>query len=239
MKPTFEDFEREVVELQGQITKSYKKYETDDRGLISDGIVNLREYYDSDLKIMWILKEPYDEGDNTGGWWSLTNAIGKEPNKFVLGGSRSTWQPIVYATYGIHNNVLNYSDMGYIRNNHEMMNILKKIAFINIQKMPAGTRTYYNNIQSAYKSNKEILLTQIKTYNPDIIIGGSVMYLFSGDLDFRKEKMGATDSNEYWIQNGKLFIAAYHPAQTTTTRDVYVDDLLFAVRKYKESCKTI
>ena len=65
--------------------------------------------------------------------------------------------------------------------------ILRNIAFVNVQKLPAKTRTSDAALKNAYQKNKEILLEQIATYRPDIIIGGKTLHLFKDDLRITKE----------------------------------------------------
>ena len=236
MRTNFADFQKEVDELDEYIKSYYKKYETDNRELISDGLVNVLEYYKSENKIMWILKEPYDEGDNTGGGWSLTGEIDRIPEQFVLHSSKGTWQPIVYVSYALQNNKANYSDMYWISNDHNMMNALKKIAYINVQKMPAEKTTNYTNIDNAYKKHKDILLKQIVVYAPNIIIGAGTLNLFLNDLGLENEGYKTeSGSIEYWIKDSKIYIWAYHPGQHAKTWSVYINDILSAVKQLKDN----
>jgi hypothetical protein len=68
-----------------------------------------------------------------------------------------------------------------------MAKIVRNIAAINVKKLPGFTSTYdYQSICEAYFNHKDILLKQIMTYNPDIIIGGSTLQLFFDDLGIRQ-----------------------------------------------------
>jgi len=62
-----------INEYVHKFYKSTKKSEP-----ITDGIVNIEKYSKSKYRICWVLKEPYDEGDGTGGGWSLTDALAAE-----------------------------------------------------------------------------------------------------------------------------------------------------------------
>jgi ABC-type Fe3+-hydroxamate transport system substrate-binding protein len=75
-----------------------------------------------------------------------------------------------------------YDDMDDIEKLPDMAHVLRKTAFMNVQKFPAGTTTNNRDIEKASKEHKEILLEQIATYKPDIIIGGNTISYFIEDL---------------------------------------------------------
>lgn len=231
------NLDRHCKEIEELICKNY----LDEHGQcepIVDGIVSIEKYLQSKFKILWILKEPYDDVENdlpSGGGWHFANDF-LAPDGFYqrIGQSRGTWHPIIYATYGILNEFLPYNSMDYIRDNESMAEIVRNITFINVQKLPGFTRTYdYGRIWSAYNKNKNVLLKQIATYNPDIIIGGATLPLFFDDLGIR-DILKNNGSVDYAINDKKLFIHAYHPAQTQVTRDRYVDDIINTVKLWSE-----
>jgi hypothetical protein len=205
---------------------------------IVDGIVNIEKYLTSKLKILWVLKEPYDDEEDgfpSGGGWHFGNDF-LAPDGFYkrMGRSRTTWQPIIYVSYGLLNNFMEYDSMDYIRNNQGMTEIVRNIAVINVKKLPGFTRTYdYGTIWTAYNKHKSTLLKQLETYNPNIIIGGSTMQLFYEDLGIKKEEIKKYGCVDYAILNSKLFISAYHPAQTQVTRNAYVDDIIQLAKTFE------
>lgn len=206
---------------------------------IIDGIVNIEKYIASTFQILWILKEPYDDEEDglaSGGGWHFADDFLAPAGFYTrMGRSRSTWQPIVYVSYGLLNGCLNYDDMDYIRNNQSMTEIVRQIAVINVKKLPGFTRTNdFGPISAAYHKHQELLHKQIAIYNPNIIIGGSTLHLFYQRFGLQKEDEKAFGCVEYYEKDGKLFIAAYHPAQTTVTRDRYVDDIINLVRIWAE-----
>jgi hypothetical protein len=214
--------------------------ESDNCEPIIDGIVNIEKFIQSKLKILWILKEPYDNEQNgiaTGGGWHFANDF-LAPDGFYkrMGRSRNTWHPIIYVSYGILNNFLLWDDMDYIKNNQTMADIVRNIAVINVKKLPGFKRTYdFGPIRNAYNNNKELLHKQISTYNPDIIIGGSTLNLFYNELGINKakdeKKFGCV---EYIDKNSKLYISAYHPAQTQVTRECYINDIINLVKMWSD-----
>lgn len=198
---------------------------------IYDGIFDAKEYLlPTSPRIMWILKEPYDDfdekGNPKGGGWKLfsdddfVNTVWK--NK--------TFQVVTYITYGILNHK-KWDDMPWIRDKKEMMNVLKRIAYINISKMP-GDKRLKCNLSEAYQTWKEIILKQIKVYNPQILIFGNTFHLVKDDLigedvepEIKEEVQNGVYLHVYEIENKKIF-DAYHPNQSRIKRQKYVDSII-------------
>ena len=228
------EFEEKVKELDRDIISHYEPFEVEEeRKIITDGVVDEQEYYKSGVKILWILKEAYDKDNDGECRWSLSKKIGMDDFLKDVGGVKTTWYPIIYATYGILHGFMSYEDMDDIEKRPEMDHILRKIAFMNVQKFPAGTTTNNSDIQKAYKEHSEILLQQIATYKPDIIIGGNTLSYFIQDLgltDAHKDY----DENYFWIKDNQLFIHAGHPSQRGSAEDKenYVDDIVRVAKKF-------
>lgn len=80
---------------------------TDDLWPLPDGVFNIEGYCQSSPRIMWILKQPYDdmkEGKPHGGGWEVYGAFNND-DAF----KNTTWQPIIYSLFGIRNHKL-YGD---------------------------------------------------------------------------------------------------------------------------------
>lgn len=204
---------------------------------IPDGIVNIDKYLSSKYKILWVLKEPYDDfevGVPAGGGWHFAKDFLNSPDfRVKMGRSRATWQPIIYTTYGILNDFLLWNEMPYIREKPEMMDIIHSVAVINIRKLPGGTRTIdFQTIAAAYNECKEVILKQIEIYNPDIIIGASTLSLLFDDLKITEKEIENFGSVQVVNKNNRLFINAYHPAQTTINRERYVNDIINSAKNW-------
>ena len=67
---------------------------------IPDGIYDAEKYLSTTPRILWILKEPYDdfteEGKPYGGGWPLYAAYDNYD-----AWKNPTWQPMIYISYGI------------------------------------------------------------------------------------------------------------------------------------------
>lgn len=200
---------------------------------ILDGIVNLEEYFKSGIKILWILKEPYDKNDEGAYEWYLNKLLNDTSKVPTLGGLKTTWYPIVYTSYAILNGFQFYNDLEYIDKDPTMLEIFKKIAVINVQKFPARTTSNNREISAAYKAHSHILLEQIKTYNPDIVIGGNTMGNFIEDLGLNNKNKGY-DEYDYWFKEKKLYIHAGHPAvrRGYEAKEAYVNDIVRIAKKH-------
>jgi hypothetical protein len=231
MNVILEQFQKEVSALNADIKEHFQKFETAQRELITDGIVNIKEYYDSPIKIMWLLKEPYCDKKNGGGGWSMTaglntnRALGKKKD------SPGTWHPIIYCSYGILHNYMKFEEIPKIKSNTNVSLILRQIAFVNVQKLPAKTITSDTSLKKSYKEHKEILLKQISTYRPHIIIGG-------GTLDLLKDDLKIETENElefgHFFKGKQLFINTLHPTQRKIKRNEYINKVIARAESFKK-----
>lgn len=217
MKRSIQDFKGKISALDLEIKNHYDSYGIKDGEFLYDGIINIDEYYNSPLKILWILKEPYSGGGRT-----MLNDLNLNRAEGNKKDSHTTWHPIIYVAHGILNNFEQFDSMPKIQDDKTISKALRKIAFINIQKTPAATRTNPNDISQAYDRHKEILLKQLEVYNPNIIIGANTLHLFVKDLKLKQENK----FKHHWTKEGTLYIKTYHPAQTVLKRDDYVNRII-------------
>ena len=224
---TVSEMEREEELIEEYIYKFYDKSDEDSEP-ITDGIVSIEKYLQCEYKICWILKEPYDEDNGKGGGWSITKD-GLASEDFSPGSS-PTWQPMIYTTHSLLNNFIPYNQMDWIRDDPEMSNSLKHIAFININKMPAFHRSNDIDIAKKYESWRPILHWQLKIYDPQIIIFGNTFQHFKKDLGIRDDEIKNKDYVDYVVKNKKIYAHAYHPAQTVISREDYVQGIINVVK---------
>lgn len=207
-------FSKDIESLNNEIIEYYKPFETDEpkRKIIRDGIVNLEQYLDSNPKIMWILKEAYDEVDKIGGEWSLVKDLDM---RRATGENRTSWQTfdkIIYTTYCILNNFIQFEEVPYKADDIRICSVLKNIAYINIQKLPASKTSDDKLIEKALIKHKDILLKQINSINPDIIINCSMQ-------DIRKAFDGKLNANIIYAQS-------YHPANRRRNTKDFVNKII-------------
>jgi len=201
---------------------------------IYDGVVNAEKYLTkSKYRICWVLKEPYDEDGGTGGGWSLSGDILNQEDlyKNIIKKNSPTWQPMIYVTYSILNDLIPYNSMDWIRDDPEMAQCLNHIALININKMPADRRSNDADIAVKYEYWKPILHWQLKQYDPQIIIFGNTFQHFREDLNISEKDLHITDTVHYIVRDKKLYAHAYHPAQTQISKKEYVQGLITVIKK--------
>ena len=204
---------------------------------VYDGIVDVEKYVNGEtFRICWVLKELYDKN---GGDWYLSEFLSDE-KRWRQVAKHPVWKRVIYTTYGIVNDFHDYSDMDYITDDPEMVQCLKHIAVINVNKMPAGTTSKDADIAKKYEHNKTLLLRQLEKYNPQIIIFGNTFQHFQNDLAFKDDEL--TDyykdvkKPKYIVKNDKLFIDTYHPAvrENTMAEADYVQSIIDIAKKCKE-----
>jgi len=205
---------------------------------ITDGIYSAEKYLGSSPKVMWVLKEPYDEnefGKPWGGGWSIPKDCYDKNDAWT----NRTWQPIIYSMYGLFNK-LKWEKMDWIRDNKEMADVLKQIAYINISKMPAHTNSSQSPIENYYQIWKPILWEQIELYNPQVIIFGATFdYFFKdffGSNNVVPEKQyihgDITYISEY-KKDGRILLKTFHPIahQKGFNREYYVNSIISSINE--------
>lgn len=178
---------------------------------IYDGVADTESYLAMKPRIMFVLKEPYDDSKIDergrkvpyGGGWSFTDLLKKqsEAQQWPI----CTWQRVIYALYGYRNG-MHYHEMDYIRNAPEMGNVLLDICWINLSKMPGLTSSSNKKWQDGFKNYwSGIFLEQINLYDPDVIV-------FAGTFEAASSYiMDDTNNGEtIWSNDGRLSLTKYH-----------------------------
>lgn len=214
------EFIKKVSELEDRILQSIDPDK--EEGMISDGCVDESLYFRCPIKILWILKEPYD--DDRGGWHLMKDFIGVRGIHGEFENTKSTWQPIVYSSITILHDQI-WENIDYINDDPEICEVLKQVAVINVKKIPGGKRTPDTQpLHDAYRQHGELLREQIALLSPNIIIGGNTLHILLSDFGLTEDlKQGDVNCPFYIDKSNRLWIDAYHPAQSTIKRKLYVD----------------
>lgn len=215
---------------------------------IADGVGDVAAYLSTSPKVAWVLKEPYDEtedGIEAGGGWSI------QRDCFMKSGgpwSVRTWQRVIYVMYGLRNH-LHYAGMDYIRDDWSMGTVLREIAWINLSKMPALTKSSNTAVREAYEQYwKDIIKAQIELYNPDVIVFGNTLdlcrrsFLDEPDQSIDKVYRDGVYMIDVYKKSGRLLLNAYHPGFISISglkggEGHYVDSLIDTVEKYYEQSR--
>ncbi len=195
---------------------------------IFDGIVDECRFKLAPIKILWILKEPWEnlEDNEKGGGWSVTRDL-------LLNGefenNKGSYPPMAYVSYSIANGFLNYADTPYLMESDNVRDALRTLAYINIKKFPGGTTSEGIDIQSYYTLYEDFLINQIEDINPEVVIFGGTHYFFQNKLSLN-DMSTQSDGPSFANKNGRLYIAAYHPNQRTISKDSYVDGIVNTIK---------
>ncbi|WP_348797507.1 hypothetical protein [Flavobacterium adhaerens] len=226
MKPV--NFDEDYAILIAKMKQRIEEPENE-RYLISDGVMQPDEYFSKEIRLAWILKEAYDEEDGTGGGWSYFDLYDKEGLDLS---KHKTFKPIIQTSYSIHNNFIKYENLDEI--DSEMTQIIKCVAIINTQKLPARnySTTHDSDLQQSIKKYSDLLEEQLDFINPNVIIFGNTFKYYKDLLKIEDSEI--VKGNVWHVsKDGKLYISAYHPVQTQTSKEDYVNDIVSVVEKWK------
>lgn len=200
---------------------------------IFDGIADEEAYLQSPLKVAWVLKEPYDgftkSNKPTGGGWSLVKDAFYKSDAW----KNPVWQKVAYVMYGFRHG-LNWDDLPWIRENHEIINEIRSVAWINVSKMPGYKVSSDRAISSAYSVWKDVILLQLETYDPDVIIFGKTFHCFRVGYG-NPEPRALNDNIWYYNVAGKHLLDTYHPGRKGGEYVNALIDALSSIRNGKIS----
>lgn len=174
--------QQEIDELILKRASDNKLLETAD-GPIYDGVANEYLYLNSKRKVMWLLLEPYDDGNYGGGGWSLVKDVILKPKPSDP--SNPTQQTTAYAMWCARNRCAFFNALDA----ETVYPELQSIAWVNISKMPATSRSKPPEVIRKYKQNwKDIIDRQISLLAPNVVIIAGKQFnaicgkgLFDGD----------------------------------------------------------
>lgn len=235
---TKENLHAQINEINALVNKRM----TSDNGAsgpITDGIIDVEMYLSAKQKILWILKEPYDDldkdGNPCGGGWDLPDWIRKKTRIQEFGKSQRTFKPMTYVSWGILNGFSTWDTMDYVEDSPQMLDALKSAAYINVKKLPGRTRSFDRDLREAFEAYKDILLDQVKAFAPDVVIGGNTLQYFLPSLGSEMDQLQSSNSVRHTFFGDAIWIHAYHPAQRPNSTGVsieqYCNDIIAAARQ--------
>lgn len=201
---------------------------------IPDGIFDAKKYLGSNLKIMWILKEAYDDfdrkGNPKGGDWSLPVSFFSNPTDFST--VHTLGRKITYVNYALLKNK-EWKVLNKTKDDNEMGFANQYIAYANISKMPGKKVSKDSELYEFYSIWKKVLWKQINTYAPDVIIFGNTFKFFREDIEDKIKKFRKNELAESYLYDDQLLISAYHPAATISEEE-YAKSIISIVKKWHE-----
>ena len=215
---TIEELKQENKWLKELMVQTADKKGLPSKEIIYDGVHDdfLDKYSTAEPRILWILKEAYEDKGHFG--WHVGD-IGKDNPALKKKGK--TLRQICLISYAVLKRY-NYKK-ACEANDEELTCARQKVAQINISKIKrtAGTSSA-DNMTPDYEIWKDVLKKQIELYEPEIIICGNTLHHFPKNDGYLKR----TEQNKtplksishnskrkycYYRENGRLFINIYHP----------------------------
>ena len=225
---------------------------------VYDGLLgDEKDWKKQETRIMWVLKNPYDDFTkkcgkprSTGDGWSLKDIIDEsyndpdEKKSPFHGESSRTWRPILYISYAIIDNVkLPFDEFELSEYKTKDLDYLRKLAVINVGKMPGNKQTAPSELYDNYSIWKNVLLSQIEKCNPNIIIFGGTFELFKRDKCFSQKFIIESEPDyrtqlanfraDFYKDKNKnvIIIDTYHPSVLFKDR---INDILYGLKELKK-----
>lgn len=196
---------------------------------ICDGICSIESYFSPFTKVMFILREPYDNfttsGLSRGGGWSMTRDFFKNPTWVAQDPYQTTFYVAKTANAILDSDFTKGKFNATGINDSATYEVMNRIAYINLSKMPAERTTDVQILANKYRSYwKDLVKKQIKFFNPDIVICGGTFDILNKYEPLVSENLSYNPSYENgriktykWNYDGKkdrLLIPAYHPSSS-------------------------
>lgn len=197
--------------------------------LVTDGVIDAERYANSPLRMLWILREPWEDlaPGEAGGGWSVTKQVFSRP----ITSNRGAIPVMAYIAYSVSNGFLRFEEMDYATKNPAIAEALKGVASINIKKTPGKTSSYLPEISAHYIRNRALLNRQVSLLAPRVVIGGGTLRHFYTDFDLSDSSFNQERSAWFCQQGGVLYIHANHPAQRRA-KARYIDDIVSIIRQH-------
>ena len=223
---------------------------------VRDGVARPELYLESGLKVVWLLKEPYDSGDvtmNDGGWSIVDDCFAKVGDSWERRKNdgmmdkmwaNRTWQMIAYVMHGFRHG-LQYKDMPRVRNvrGRMIMNELLSIGWINASKFANKKSSSDAKVLRLFVSVwAPLVMKQLQILNPNIIVCGKT---FNCLRHVWKEELVCIDGMlpgasarcpkiGFWKRNDTYVMDAYHPGRKGCQYANSIINALKIIEKYSQ-----
>lgn len=194
---------------------------------VSDGIVDPEEWGKQSKKILFITKEAYNESEPEPlkkayneskplyAWDNIENVF---KTKNMSG--KIFWRHVYQWTEKILNPEADNSEiLDENRRKKEFVDVIKKIAVINVKKMYGNKKSVDKDLEAYVARHSKHIIKQIEIINPDIIICGYTCWLLDEGLKkdgkpiIRKEKNKSMSYNtEVFNDKNITVIDFWHPS---------------------------
>jgi hypothetical protein len=219
---------------------------------VRDGVVDYDIFAQQPIKILWILKETNDKEGYCRDLREFLNV----PDSYRRW--KQTWLPVLQVSTALLSGTENIDSSNFesvksrLRMNVREFYLFKRIAAININKLPGDRKITSKELENRYRQFRDLILSQIKLINPDVIICCGVFWVMWDDLEsFKIERNELAYKtiplcNDLVKLKGKIkahynpqriFIETLHPNQRTISHKLYFDSIIDAVKSWLSSKK--
>jgi hypothetical protein len=226
MKKLQEQFAEKIIKRGDELSASENNLKP-----IIDGLTNPEIYAKASPKIMFILKEAYED-EGCGGGWNHAEYL----NEDEVINATTTHIRVSRITTGIYHDLTWDSDKWKSIPQEIIENEFKSLSWLNVGKFPApaGTTTSNPRLWKVYQDWKDILFDQIESFDPDIIIFGNTFFVFYEDIIDTLRVISKDGPTHIYLDNkNRLLLDAYHPGMRGTPVSLkdYFNSIIYAVRE--------
>ena len=143
-----------------------------------DGVVSPEEYFNSEVKVMFLNRETY--GDD----YNINEAIKNEisEGKIIFGNNpiKTKIKNRLRILSLIDTDFHDITDLRLEKlikeyNENDFRQDMLRVAYCNIKKSDGRPKSYIPDLKKCANKNKEILIKQISFFNPSVIVGGNIV----------------------------------------------------------------
>jgi hypothetical protein len=206
------------VTLRQRENRIFDKYRKLGEVIIPDGALG-EDYESANPRLLIILKEPNDLDRS---WARSGGDIRDFGRKHESRGA--TWNTLARWSAFVENPRLDFDQVS-IRAKQERLALLRRIAVVNLKKIPGGSVSRPNTIKKAAEEHRELLLEQFAVYKPNITITGNTFAIVQELLG--AEKQPKPDKCFHFFNSPELGVCFdfYHPQQRTYSAKALFDML--------------
>lgn len=163
--------------------------------LVSDGVVSIQDYLNSDLKLCFILKEANDPSGDGG--WDLRAFIRNEDRG-------ATWDNVARWVTCIRNINHEVAWQNIKNMTHEIQKeILRSICAFNLKKTPGLHTTNAKTFTQQVSEDREFIKRQYAIYTPDLTICCGTGWHFKDVLGVKDQNISETSRGIKWFLNNE------------------------------------
>ena len=197
-------------------------------GCFHDGVAYPEIYLGAKRKVMWVLKNSYDDSDEDGNPvsdgqdirdWFCDEAL-------ELAAHKQIFVKMALASYCIQTDIPYSEEL--LSDKAKIMQALKAIALVDLSKLPGGKTISDKELKKEFSYFQNIVSAQIDLYKPDVVIFGNTLHLchqlFPGLNYSETDEVYESDGNCLVRSfsdslNNCTYIEAYHPSYPLSYED--------------------